>query len=486
MADLRKLILLHSNDLHGDFLAEEVDANLLGGISMLSGYVHKVRQESENALYCIAGDMLQGSIIDSEFKGLSTIEIMNLLNPDVASIGNHEVDYGLAHLLFLERCARFPIVCANLFIKNPYTRLFQPHVILEKAGMRIMFIGIITSEIMHGMSKDLLGGFVGVEDAAREVGQICNAWRTTDIDLTVLLTHIGFEEDKKLAQLLDPDWGVDLIIGGHSHTILEKPELVNGILIAQAGVGTDQIGRFDLTIDMDSNSIASYEWELIPIDDKDCPHDEEIVEAIQRFKKETDKKYNRIICNFARPLTHPNRYRETELGNLLSEILRAGLEVDIALLGSGAIRKESVPAVLTYGELMELFPYDGKMFRVKATGAQFKKMVRYTLRDEMLQGGHTEFFQYSKDLRITFDKATKSFTRFDFKGEPMQDDAVFSIAIQEYYLDNFEYCFGFPVEEIAVNGKQRVLTTSIHDVFLEHLPLLQNCDQKVEGRLTIV
>ena len=486
MAELKNLVLLHSNDLHGDFLAEEVDEILLGGISMLSGYVNKVRQESENAVYCIAGDMLQGSIIDSEFKGLSTIEIMNLLNPDVASIGNHEVDYGLAHLLFLERCARFPIVCANLFIKNPYTRLFHPHVILEKAGMRIMFIGIITSEIMHGMNKDLLGSFVGVEDAAREVGQICNAWRTTDIDLTVLLTHIGFEEDKKLAQLLDPDWGVDLIIGGHSHTVLEQPETVNGILIAQAGVGTAQIGRFDLTVNMDTNSIAAYEWQLVPIDNNVCPQNKEIAEAIRRFKGETDKKYNRIVCTFARPLTHPDRYRETELGNLLAEILRDALEVDIALLGSGALRKESAPATLTYGELTELFPYDDKMFRLKATGAQFKKMVAYTLRDEMLQGGHTEFFQYSKDLRITFDKATKGFTRFDFKGEPMRDDTVFSVALQEYHLDNFEYCFGFPSEELAANGKQRVLTTSILDVFLEHLPLLPNRDQKVEGRMAIV
>lgn len=486
MPELRNIVLLHSNDLHGDFLAEKVDETLLGGISMLSGYVKKVRSEYKNTIYCIAGDMLQGSIIDSEFKGLSTIEIMNMLHPDVASLGNHEVDYGLAHLLFLERCARFPIVCANLFIKNPYTRLFIPHVILEKDGIRMMFIGIITSEILQGMHKDILSSFVDVEDAAREVGQICNAWRTTDIDLTVLLTHIGFEEDKKLAQLLDPSWGVDLIIGGHSHTILEQPEVVNGILIAHAGVGTDQIGRFDLTIDMDSNSIAEYKWQLIPINDTACPHDEEIVNAVHRFKNETNKKYNRIICTFARPLTHPDRYQETELGNLMAEVIRDALEVDITLLGSGSIRKKSVPAVLTYGELKELFPYDDKIFQLKATGAQFKKMVAYTLRDEMLQGGHTEFFQYSGDLRITFDRATKTFTRFDFKGKPIQDDVVFCVSIQEYFYNNFEYCFGFPVEELTVNGKPRVLTTSIVDVLNEHLPLEANRDQKIEGRMTIV
>ena len=105
MSRYRNLVLLHSNDMHGDFLAEQIDENLVGGVSMLSGYVDKVRKEEPNTLYCIAGDMFRGSVIDSEFKGLSTIEIMNALAPDVVTLGNHETDYGVAHLLFLEKCA---------------------------------------------------------------------------------------------------------------------------------------------------------------------------------------------------------------------------------------------------------------------------------------------------------------------------------------------------------------------------------------------
>ena len=82
---------------------------------MLSGYIHKVKNEEENVIYAIAGDMLRGSIIDSEYKGLSTIGVMNLLEPDVATIGNHEVDYGFSHLLFIEKCAEFPIINANMY-----------------------------------------------------------------------------------------------------------------------------------------------------------------------------------------------------------------------------------------------------------------------------------------------------------------------------------------------------------------------------------
>ena len=71
--------------------------------------------------------MFRGSLIDSEYQGISTIQIMNLLAPDVASLGNHEVDYGLAHLLFLERCASFPIICANMYVKYIGKRLFNSH-----------------------------------------------------------------------------------------------------------------------------------------------------------------------------------------------------------------------------------------------------------------------------------------------------------------------------------------------------------------------
>ena len=98
MKNLKKLTLLHSNDLHGDFLAENLDDKLVGGVSLLSGYINKVRQEEENVIYAIAGDMFRGSIIDSEFLGLSTIQIMNMLGPDVVTLGNHEVDYGVARV----------------------------------------------------------------------------------------------------------------------------------------------------------------------------------------------------------------------------------------------------------------------------------------------------------------------------------------------------------------------------------------------------
>ena len=178
----------------------------------------------------------------------------------------------MAHLLFLEKCCKFPIVNANLYIKTTGMRIFNSHKVLRAAGMNILFIGIITEEIMAAAKNDnLMGTFVDINEAAAEVGKICDNYKSVDIDLTILLTHVGFEEDKKLAKLLMPEWGVDLIIGGHSHTLPEKPEEVNNILIVQAGTGTNQIGRFDIVVDADTNSVAEYKWQAVPISEKTCP-----------------------------------------------------------------------------------------------------------------------------------------------------------------------------------------------------------------------
>ena len=152
----------------------------------------------KNVIYAIAGDMLRGSIIDSEYKGLSTIEIMNLLTPDVATIGNHEVDYGLAHLLFIEKCANFPIINANMYLNVNGTRLFSPHHIIEIDGIKILFIGVLTEEVlMATKQEELIGNLIDVRDAADEIRKVIDAYRTSDIDLTILLTRIGFEKDKE-------------------------------------------------------------------------------------------------------------------------------------------------------------------------------------------------------------------------------------------------------------------------------------------------
>ena len=483
----KNITLLHSNDMHGDFFAERVDDKLTGGVSMLSGYLTKCRNVDPNVIYAIAGDMFRGSVLDSEFHGLSTIEIINHLAPDVVTLGNHETDYGVAHLLFLEKMATFPIINANLYIKSNNTRLFNPYYIMEIDGMKILFIGILTEEVINQTKgENFIGSFIGIEDAAIEVGKICNAYNALDIDLTVLLTHIGFEEDKKLAKLLDPSWGVDIIIGGHSHTFLTEPAIVNDIVIVQAGTGTDQIGRFDIVVDTEKNCIDSYKWEAVPINEENCPKDSRIRSLITSIKAKTDLKYAKVVANFDYELTHPDRWMQTELGGVFADAMKDSLGVDVFLMGSGSVRKTKMGPIVTFQDFTECYPYDGKSYGLKVTGAQLKRMLLYIYRDEAWIGNHTEFYQLSKGMRVKYSKSQHKLLECKLDGEDIQDDKIYTVGIQEFHYNNLEDFMGVTPEEVEANGEVKTLTTSDVQTLLEYFNNNKHLGFDVDDRLEVV
>ena len=486
MKNLKKLTLLHSNDLHGDFLAERIDNKLVGGVSMLSGYINKVRAEEENVIYCIAGDMFRGSVIDAEYKGVSTIEIMNLLGPDVVTIGNHEVDYGLSHLLFIEKCANFPIINANFHIRTNNKRLFQPFYIAHIDGMKILFIGIITEDVLAQTKMDkVIGSFVDICEAAEEIGRICNTYNPIDIDFTIILTHIGFEEDKKLAAMLDPAWGVDVIIGGHSHTFLEHPVKVNDILIVQAGTGTDQIGRFDIMVDTDLNAVDTYTWSTVPIDETNCPRDESLENFIMHYKDLTDKKYGRLVTRFARKLEHPSRVAETPLGSLVADALQESLGIDIMLMGSGAIRSYNLGPVVLYSDFTECFPYDEAVYMLPVTGEQLTRMIKRFLREEAFTGEHTEFYQLSQGMHVVWSRSGQCFKELTLDGKPLGAQQIYKIGLCKYHYSSLKPFLDITLEEAEANGRVRVLATSYRDVIEEYFMTHQHLKREIEGRLII-
>ena len=482
----KKFTILHSNDFHGDFLAEvkgEGKGSLIGGLALLSGYINKVRKEEENVLYVIAGDMVQGSLIDAEWKGISTMEIMNYLAPDVVALGNHEFDYGLPHLLFLEKMANFPIVNANLYIKKYNKRLMKPYEIISKAGFDILFTGIITEKIMDTLRLDkLIGSFVTLEDASREVGKICNAYKNDDIDLTILLTHIGYDSDIALAKMLNPKWGVDMIIGGHSHTILEKPAKVNGILIAQAGVGSDQIGRFDIVVDDDKNSIVDYKWQLIPIDDNIAKPDKKLEEYINSFKTEVDRKYNTIVTKFSEKLTHPKREEETTLGDLIADAFAENAQTDVMLVGSGSIRVKEMGPIVTLKDFLACFPYDDSLTRFEIPGSILKKIFNHIMRKEN-RTGEGECYQINKKVKATYSDKEGKLTSFTINSVEVVNDKFYTITMQNYHFTNSQEYLDVSNEKLLETGKQKVVTTSAQEVLEEYLRNNQNMVSKVEGRI---
>ena len=484
MGVTKKFTILHSNDMHGDFQAE-INAgkgDLIGGLALLSGYINKVRKEEENVLYVIAGDMLQGSLIDSDYKGISTMELMNYLAPDVVTLGNHEFDYGLPHLLFLEKVANFPIVNANLYIKGYHKRLMKPYLIINKAGFDIMFIGIITEKVIDSVKKDaLISGFINLEEASHEVGVITGAYKNDDIDLTVLLTHIGYDSDIELAKMLKPEWGVDMIIGGHSHTYLEKPAEVNNVLIAQAGVGTNHIGRFDIVVDDDTNSIIDYKWQLIPIEEGIAEPDARLADYISSFASEVDRKYNSIICKFSETMTHPKREIETSLGNLFADGLAEMSQCDVILVGSGSIRSKELGPVVTLKDYRACYPYEDSLNRFTVTGANLKRMFAEFMRAEN-RNGEGECYQVNRRIRAVYNENARELSSLTFDGKPVEDDSLYTIGLSGYAVLNSKY-LGLTGEDLLAAGPSKVVATKIADVMEEYLKSHQNIASKVEGRL---
>ncbi len=483
--DLHELTILHSNDIHGDFFVDDQEHALVGGVSMLSGYVKSVRKAKDNVLYVIAGDMLQGSIIDNEYKGISTIDIINLLKPDATSLGNHEIDYGLAHLLFLEKCARFPIINANLYIKVTGTRLFQSHIILDVGGIKVLLIGIVTNEIIENAMDNLLATFVDIDEAAHAIEYIINGYKTVDIDLTVLLTHIGHDMDIELAKLLDPVLGVDLILGGHTHTFLEKPDEVNGILIAQAGVGSDYIGQFDLVVDKDTNSIHSYDWNLVPIDSTHCPRDAELDRILDDYSELVEGKYNRVLRRLDRSYYHKDRFTETELGNMISDIFWLSLGVDIYILGSGSIRGEVLSEIVTLKELREVYPYENKIYGIWVDGATLKRMIE-TFFNNFTDGNTREFYQFSRHVHIDYDEEKRKVTSFIYNKKPLRDERVYSVGINNFHFNLLESVFGISADELNKYKPPKIISTNTRDVIDEFFNSEIPISAQVEDRIKII
>ena len=279
---------------------------------------------------------------------------------------------------------------------------------------------------------------------------------------------------------------MDVIIGGHSHTFLTEPAVVNGIPIVQAGTGTDQIGRFDITVDTENNRISEYTWKSIPISADTCPKDEALETLITKFKHTTDEKYSRVITRFNRELTHPSRTEETSLGCVFADALRESLNVDIMLLGSGSVRCEKLGPIVLLGDLVEAFPYNDKVHLSYVTGAQLKHMIRYMLREEVWQGAHTEFYQFSEGLHVVWSRTKQAFEAFDFRGEPVQDDKVYTVGLQAFHYLNMGDIFDIDPEEIKKNGAPRVISTSDRDVLEEYLSNHQLLDHHVGDRLVVL
>lgn len=236
----KRLVILHTNDTHSQIeplpSSDKYYPNR-GGYINRKALIDSVRQAEKNVLLIDAGDFLQGTPYYNLFHGRVEAEGLNRMGYNVGTIGNHEFDEGLDSLKILVDQLNFPIVNCNYDFSNTVlNNLIKPYIILNKDGIKIGIIGVgaeLEGLVQKTKSKEAV--FRPISESVNHYAQILR--KQKKCDLIICISHIGYDEDKILATKSD---NIDIIIGGHSHTFMEEPDVQknrNGkdVFVYQAG-----------------------------------------------------------------------------------------------------------------------------------------------------------------------------------------------------------------------------------------------------------
>jgi len=472
----QKITILHTNDMHGAYLPAPAtwmaDKPLIGGFVALDYYVGQERAKAERSLLLDAGDLMTGTVIcDMEYQGAyggALVAMMNDIGYDGWVFGNHEFDKGAANVRNLIKIAKFPVFCAN-FVKGDTPFVAEPYHIYDVSGLRVGVIGLTYHKMVGMASPEKLDGFVSL-DPAPEVNKIV-AEIDPKTDLMIVLSHLGIENDRELANSVK---GVDLIIGGHSHTRLETPERVNGVIIAQTGSNCRNLGQLDLTVAGDS--VMEYAGRLIPMLTAAITPDPKLSALVDSIKAEIDKSYGMVIAQLKDDWE--TQYRaESNIGDWLADALRGRLGTDVAFLNSGGIRKNLAAGPVTKMDIHEILPFDNSVVTFTLSGKELVEIAKHNIGLE--QGSYQGSLQFSGlSYNWRGDSANIELVEVRVNGAPVEPDRAYLAASIDYVANaNADKYFGFPVaSEIKKTG------LGLTDIILEAVEKAGTIESKIDGR----
>ena len=228
----RSVTLLHTSDTHSCIMPlspslTDTMAAGRGGFVRRAAMVEGERAENPDMLLFDCGDFSQGSPYYNIYKGDVEVGLMNIMGYDAATIGNHEFDYGIENMARIFQMAQFPIVCANYdFTGTPVEGLVKPYIIIERGGLRIGVFGI--SPRLEGLVMEASCKGVTFIDPVAAANDAIGRMKATGCDIIICLSHLGWKiggiDDE---ELISNTSGIDIVLGGHSHTYMQQMEYVN-------------------------------------------------------------------------------------------------------------------------------------------------------------------------------------------------------------------------------------------------------------------
>ena len=473
-ANSGELTIIHMNDTHGKDEEEKIvnkevippETNYMYGAARRAAYIKDVEKTNNNVLILHAGDTITGSVYSTVFMGRDEVDIMNMIGVDATAIGNHFVDYGLDNFTEIMKERKFPTLSINIKNKNDNSYYALPYIVTNVNGLNVAIIGITTTDSVY--NPKYVEGLIFEE----EIQSLKNFLKATPLnttnDITILLSHVGYEGDKKIAEAFPKTF--DIIVGGHSHTVLEKEDIVNGTPIVQAGYYGRYLGQIDLSVN--SGKIDKFNYKLIPMDNT-IEQDADMLAFIDEMKGTVDKEFNVRIGTLPVELAHDGiRSNSMAIGNFACDLVLDSYDnLDMVLMNSGGLRTPLKKGDITLGNIQnEFFPFDNEVVLVTLSGKDVLEMLKISGQKR----GAGAFLQLSRGMEVRYN-ANGELLSAVLNGENIDENKDYTVALSSFVFlggDGYQDAEGNAIGE---KGKNIVMTgNDMRDAMIAKIKELNN------------
>jgi 2',3'-cyclic-nucleotide 2'-phosphodiesterase (5'-nucleotidase family) len=447
----------HTNDVHGWIMArpsaDPLDAGrIVGGAAALKAWIDK---DAGPKLVLDAGDWWQGTPEGSLTKGEAVAEVFNAVGYDAVEIGNHEFDAGQDNLKSLIGKLKMPVLAANVYGPDgkrvPWTK---PWIVKDVDGVKFGIFGLLTTHMDKLAFPKNIAGLAfrrEVDEARDDVKEL----KRQGADVIIAVTHVGFEEegktkfegDQTLAREVP---GIDLIVGGHSHTFLSRayrdPE--NGTLIVQAGCYLSRAGRTTFKIDPLTRRVLASSDELVELRPDRMGEDPAVKAIVTRRADEAGKAYEAVVATATAAVPRGGANAEWPLGSWMADCYRSWAAVDLAFQNGGGVRSDIPAGPVTLRRIFNVMPFDNALVKLRMTGAQLRALLDRGMggpRLLQLSGARVEF--------VPGAPAGGRLSSVTVGGAPLDDAKTYSVVTLDFLVsggDGFREFGAVPQEETDV------------------------------------
>lgn len=473
-----KLTIVHVNDVHGRISPDEREGAM--GFGKFKAKLDQLRGENENLLLLDAGDVLHGTIDINISQGEAMINLMNLLGFDAMTPGNHDFNYGYERLLELRDMAEFPILGANIVKEADGSSDFEPYTIIEFDGFKVGIFGLSTEETKYKSHPKNTEG-IKFENPVLVAEKMVKELKEQEVDVIIALVHLGIEgtaetTSKEVAEKVE---GIDLIIDGHSHE--ELNEVIGDTLLVQTGNYLSNIGIVDLEIE--GGKVVKKEARLINTEElQDLEPDAEIEEEIRKIKERNEEVTDVVVGVTKVDLDGERanvRTGETNLGNLITDVMRKLTEADIAMTNGGGIRASIPAGEVKIKDILTAFPFTNTLAVIEVTGEEILAAMEHGVNLYPEQAGH---FPHVSGMTYKFDPSKAVGERIVevlVRGQPLVLDKKYTLVTNDFMASGGDGYTMFANKPFIAEG------ALLSDVLIEYFKEYKEVEPKVEGRIVV-